>query len=120
MAETSEQAEVIKWLRETYPEYAKSIRSSMNGLPRHGRQGAVLWSIMKGQGCSKGEPDFALLLPKGGFGCLVVEHKGEGMEHKLSTEQIEHLEYHEGIGNCAVSTRGVEAFKAAIVAYLEG
>ncbi len=118
--ESDEQAAVIKWFREAYPEYAKSLRSSMNGLPRHGRQGAILWSIMKQQGCTKGEPDFALLLPKGGFGSLVIEHKAEGQPHKVTEEQQEHLDYHESIGNCAVSTRGTEAFKAAIVAYLEG
>jgi hypothetical protein len=117
--ESKEQAEVIKWFRAEYPEYAKSLRSSMNGLPRHGRQGAVLWNIMKQQGCTKGEPDFALLLSKGGFGALVIEHKAEGQPHKLTDEQQEHLDYHIGIGNCAVSTKGIEAFKAVIVAYLE-
>ena len=117
--EDQEQAEVIKWFRATWPEHEKSLRSSMNGLPRHGRQGAILWRIMQRLGCQKGEPDFALLLPKGGYGALVIEHKGEGQSHKLTPEQTHHLEYHESIGNCAVSTRGVESFKAAIIAYME-
>jgi hypothetical protein len=110
---------VVKWFRATYPEYAKSLRSSMNGLSRRGKAGAMMWGMMKALGCTRGEPDFALLLPKGGYGALVIEHKGDNQAHKLSDDQREHLEYHESIGNCAVSTRGVEAFKAAITAYLE-
>lgn len=117
--ESTEQAQVIAWFRATYPDYTRSIRCSMNGLPRHGRQGAVLWNIMKQQGCQKGETDFALMLPRGGFGCLVIEHKADGQSHKVTPEQQEHLDYHASIGNCAVSTKGIEAFKAAIITYME-
>jgi len=117
--ESNEQAEVISWFRETYPEHTKSLRSSMNGLPRHGRQGSILWNIMKQQGCQKGEPDFMLVLPRGRFGALVIEHKADGQAHKVTPEQAEHLTYHNYMGNCAVSTRGIEAFKAAIITYME-
>ena len=41
------------------------------------------------------------------------------MAHTLSKEQEQHLEYHNSIGNLAVSTRGVEALKAAITAYMD-
>ena len=91
----------------------------MSGLPRHGKSGAVQWNMMRSQGVEKGEPDIAILVPRGGFGSLVLEHKAEGQSHKLTAEQQDHLSYHESVGNCAVSTRGVEAAKAAIKCYME-
>ena len=73
---------------------------------------------MKQQGCQKGEPDFALMVPRGTFHGLVIEHKADGQPHKVTTEQREHLDYHESIGNCAVSTKGIAAFKSAIITYM--
>jgi hypothetical protein len=119
LSETRELIEGVAWFRQTYPEFARSIRPSMNGLSRRGKAGAILWNSMKAQGAGIGDPDFALLLPKGGYGCLLIEHKAIDQKHDLSAAQIEHIEYHTSIGNCAVSTRGIEAFKAAITTYLE-
>ena len=75
---------------------------------------------IKAQGGVTGEADIAILLPRGEYGSLLVEHKADGSTHKLSDAQQEYLDYHNIIGNCAVSTRGTEALKAAILAYMEG
>ena len=120
MTEVQEQAEVVKWFRTVWPEHAWSLRCSMSGLPRHGRQGTILWNIMKSLGVHKGEPDFAILLPKGGYGCFVAEHKAAQGARQLTEEQNEHLKYHQAIGNKAVSTRGIDALKAEIQEYMEG
>ena len=120
MGETSEVIEVVKWFRDEYPEYTAALRPSMNGISKRGRAGAILWNSMKAQGADAGDLDFALMLPKGGYGGLLIEHKKADGTHKVTDEQQEQIDFHNAIGNCAVSTRGVEAFKAAIVAYLEG
>lgn len=118
MSETKEQIEVSKWFVRRWPEHAHSLRPSMNGLSRRGRAGAVLWASMRALGASKGNLDFAILVPKGGYGCFLSEHKGEGQTHKLTEEQAEQVEYNNRVGNCAVVTRGVEALKAAIEQYM--
>lgn len=118
--EFSEQKAWVVWMRETYPEYLRSIRPSMNGLKRSGRrEGARLWGMMKSQGSQKSEADIIFALPKGGYGALVIEHKGEDMSRTLDDDQIAYLEYHQGIGNYAVSTRGLSELKEATVKYLE-
>lgn len=119
MAETQEQIKVMDWFKLQWPEHAWSLRPSMNGLSRRGRAGAILWRTMQALGASKGDPDIAILLPKGGFGCFVAEHKAADKPRDLTKEQAEQLDYHRAIGNCAVSTRGEEALKAAIITYME-
>lgn len=120
MSESREQAEVVKWFRDKWPEHAMSIRPSMNGIYKHGRAGAKLWNQMKALGASKGDPDIAILLPKGGYGAFVAEHKAADGSHSVTAEQSAAIEYHNAIGNCAVSTRGTDALKAAITSYMEG
>lgn len=119
MTEAQEQKAIVAWFRETYPDYKYALRVSMNGVPRHGRHGRVIWAYMRGQGVHKGEADIAILLPRGGFGALLIEHKAEGSTHKLTPEQAEYISFHNVIGNCAIVTRGVEFAKSAITQYME-
>jgi hypothetical protein len=119
MSESAEQKEVVAWFRAKYPEHAMSLRVSQSGGHRgKGKSAAIRIAKAKGQGEVKGEADIGILLPKGGYGCLLVEHKGEGMAHTLNESQALYLDYHNRIGNCAVSTRGVDALKAAILLYM--
>ena len=120
MSETKEQIDVSQWFVEQWPEHASSLRPSMNGLSRRGRAGAILWNTMKALGATVGDPDLAILVPKGGYGCFLAEHKAADQPRKLTTEQQESIDYNNGIGNCAVSTRGIDALKAAITVYMEG
>lgn len=118
--ETTEQRQFIKWFREEYPEYVNSLRCSMNGIKmRTRRWGSWLWNIMQSLGAQKHEADIALMLPMGKYHGLIVEHKGADMRHELSGAQQAYLDYHNEIGNLAMSTRGLEALKAAVKGYLE-
>lgn len=78
-----------------------------------------MMSQAKGQGAVRGEADIVILLPRKTYGALVIEHKAAGGAHKLSDDQDAYLYYHNYIGNLAVSTRGIEALKAAVMAYME-
>lgn len=118
MSEAAEQKEIVGWFRENYPQYSKSIRVSMAGLPRHGRKGAIQWGMMKGQGVVDGESDIAILLPRNGFGALLIEHKSAEGSYKATPEQLDYIEYHNSVGNCACVTKGVDMAKAAIAQYM--
>ena len=120
MTEAQEQKEIVAWFVATYPEYAKSIRVSMSGINLGGgRNAAIMINYMKAQGMVKGESDIAILIARGGYGCLVLEHKAEGQTHKLTEDQQDYLDYHTSVGNMAVSTRGVSMATAAIETYME-
>jgi len=120
MSEWHEQRDIIAWFKAYYPKHARSIRVSMNGLNfGGGRKAAIMISQMRAQGMVEGESDIAILIPTDEYGCLVLEHKASDSAHKLTPEQADYLEYHESIGNCAVSTRGTEAAKAAIKTYMD-
>lgn len=120
MSEWHEQRELIGWFRSKWPEFEKSIRVSMNGLNLGGGvRAARMVNQMRAQGMIDGEADIVLALPKGGYGALVLEHKAQGGNHKVQNNQQEYLDYHNGIGNCAVATTGVEAAKAAILTYMD-
>ena len=119
MSEFNEQLDVVKWFKETWPEAASSLRVSLNGLNLGGgKKAAIMISQMKSQGMVIGEADIAILIPKSPYGCLLLEHKASDSAHKLTDDQVKYLDYHNSIGNCAVSTRGVEAAKAAITTYM--
>jgi len=121
MTETEEQKEIVRWYRKAYPQYAMSLRVSQSGGYRGaGRKGAIRTAIIAAMGGVTGESDMAILLPRGDFGSLLIEHKADGAAHKATDKQIEYLNYHNENGNCAVVTRGVEAAKAAIAAYMGG
>ena len=119
MSEASEQREFVTWFRTRYPQYALSLRVSQSGAYRgSGTKGAIRTSQARLQGAVKGEADIAILVPRGTFGCLLVEHKKAGGRHQVTTEQQEYLDYHNRLGNCAVSTQGLGALQAAVTAYL--
>ncbi len=120
MTEWEEQREIVQWFRRTYPEHPMAIRASMNGLNLGaGRKAAVAMNQMRAQGLVEGESDIAILLPRQGYGCLLVEHKAAGGTHKITPDQQNYLDYHTDQGNCAVSTKGVEAAKGAIRTYMK-
>lgn len=117
--EGAEQKEFVTWFGAEYPAHIKSLRISMSGIKRVGRRaGAMMWNQMKSQGVQKGEADIAILLPKGGYGSLLVEHKGEGMARKLTEDQADYLGYHNLIGNRAESTRGLDELKQVVRDYM--
>ena len=117
--ESSEQKEFIKWFKASYPGHEKAIRVSMLGLNLGGgKKAAILINHIKGQGGVMGESDIAILAARNGYGSLLIEHKGEGQPHVLSDKQLDYMSYHNANGNLAVSTRGIEALKAAVKAYM--
>lgn len=118
--ETKEQAEAVRWFRKTYPEHSAALRPSMNGLKRQSRvNGAKAWNFMKSQGADPDDVDIVILVPKGEYFGLVIEHKGADQGHTLTEGQQAQLDYFAGLGYCAISTRGTEALKAAIRTYFE-
>ena len=121
MSEADEQREIVRWFRNSYPEYALSLRVSQSGGFRGaGRRGAIRSANMAAMGAVTGESDLAILVPRLGYGSLLIEHKASGGTHKATEAQLEYLKHHNETGNCAILTRGVEAAKAAITQYMGG
>lgn len=119
MSEWAEQKDVISWFRETWPQHAKSIRVSMNGINLGGGvKAARMMNQIRAQGGVIGEADFVLLLPKGGYSALVIEHKAENDKKGPSDEQLDYIGYMNLIGNKALVTKGVQQFKDAILEYM--
>lgn len=119
MSESSEQKTIVAYFRAQYPKYAMSLRVSQSGGFRgRGKEGAIRSRNVQSMGGVTGESDIAILLPRGGFGCLLIEHKADGGKHMATPMQLSYLEYHRSQGNCAVLTRGVEAAISAIDAYM--
>ena len=117
--ETQEQKAAIAWFRGKYPKHNGSIRVSLSGLNfGSGARAGRMINHIRALGMVNGESDVALLIPKGIYGCMVLEHKGEDQPHKLSDSQDTYLQYHRRTGNHAVSTRGIEEFKEKIEEYL--
>lgn len=117
-SESDEQKTIVAYFRVRYPKYARSIRVSQSGLYRgHGREGAKRMAQAKKLGVVTGESDLAFLIPRGGFGCLLLEHK-PGKGGAATREQLDYLAYHNEAGNLAVLTRGVEAAIRAIDDYM--
>lgn len=117
--ETAEQKEFVKWFRSEWPEHAQALRVSLRGLNfGSGKRAAIMVKHIKAQGSVDGESDIAIMLPKGGYGGLLVEHKGEGMGRTLTEDQADYLGYHNLVGNRAVSTRGLEELKQVVQEYM--
>lgn len=76
-------------------------------------------SWVNSQGITRGESDILIALPRNGYAALVIEHKAAGGTHKVTDKQQEYLDAHTATGNCATSTRGLEALKAAVSAYIQ-
>lgn len=120
-SEADEQKAIVAWFRATYPDYALCLRVSQSGGYRgSGRKGAIRTAHIAAMGGITGESDIAILLPRGGFGSLLIEHKAEKGNHKTTDAQLEYIRHHNSVSNCAVVTRGIEMAKAAIRQYMNG
>ena len=121
MTESDEQKAIVAWFRTEYPDYALCLRVSQSGGYRGaGRKGAIRTAQVAAMGGITGESDIAILLKRGEFGSLLIEHKAENGQHKTTPAQLEYIRHHNAVGNCAVVTRGVEMAKAAIRQYMAG
>ena len=120
MSESDEQKAIVSWFRAEYPEYALCLRVSQSGGYRSaGRKGAIRTAQIAAMGGITGESDIAILLKRGDFGSLLIEHKAEGGTHPASEKQLEYIRHHNAVGNCACVTVGVDMAKAAIRQYME-
>jgi hypothetical protein len=119
VSEAEEQRQIIRWFRETYPEYAMCLRVSLAGLNfGSGQRAARMVNHIRSQGIHPGEADILIAIQRGGYGSLVIEHKAEGSAYRATPEQLQYIDRHNQVHNCAVVTRGVDAAKAAIIAYM--
>lgn len=119
MSESEEHKAIIRYFRERWPEHARAIRVSANGIHR-GRGVAASRRIAKekAHGFVSGESDIAILIPRGGFGCLLIEHKSDEAMRGATGAQLDYIKYHNAIGNCAIVTKGVDMATAAIDQYM--
>ncbi|PHR99252.1 MAG: hypothetical protein COA78_25245 [Blastopirellula sp.] len=118
MSEFTEQKELIRWWRDTYPQYAKCVRLSLNGinLPP-GKKAAMMINQMKSQGMVLAESDLFFGVPNLTYHGLYVEMKDFG---KVATpEQEEYLEVQRSMGYEAVVLEGAEAAKEFIQEYMK-
>ena len=83
-----------------------------------GKRAAQMVNHMHSMGVEQGEADMAILLRRGNFGALIIEHKAESQAHKASDAQVAYLQAHNSVGNLAIVTRGVDAAKSAIRDYM--
>jgi len=119
MTESPEQKELVKWFRDTYPQYAKSIRLSMSGINLGGgRKAAIMINFLKAMGMVDGESDLVFLVPSSGFHGLVLEFKATEGKHPLKPNQAEYLDYMASLGYAAMCCKGLEAAKESITQYL--
>lgn len=120
MTEAEEQKAIVAWYRAQYPQYALNLRVSQSGGYRGaGRKGAIRTAQVAAMGGITGEADISIMLKRGEFGSLVIEHKAEGSKHTTSEAQLAYIQHHNACGNCAIVTRGVASAIAAIKQYME-
>jgi len=121
MSEAAEQKTIVAYFRAQYPQYAMSLRVSQSGGFRgKGREGAIRSRNVQSMGGVTGEADIAILLPRGGYGSLLIEHKAADGRYSATPMQLSYLEYHRSQGNCAVLTKGIEEAIIAIDDYMAG
>ena len=120
MSEADEQKAIIAYFRKAYPMHMASLRVSANGIHR-GKGVAAMRRIAKekAQGFVTGEADIAILLPRGGYGCLLLEHKSDEAIRGATAEQLIYILYHNSIGNRALVTKGVSMAIATIDEYMQ-
>lgn len=120
MSEAEEQKEIVRWFRDTYPQYRRCLRVSLAGLNfGSGQRAARMVNHVRSQGIEEGESDLAILLPRSGYGSLLIEHKKDDAMRGATGKQLEYIEFHNNsAGNCAVVTQGVDMAKAAITQYM--
>lgn len=120
MTEAEEQKAIIKWFRQEYKQFAMCLRVSQSGGFRGvGRKGAIRTALITSMGGVTGESDIAILLPRGDFGSLLIEHKSGDATAGPTDKQIEYVQFHNEIGNCATVTKGIDMAKYAIRQYME-
>ena len=120
MSEGTEQREIVKWYRETYPEYARSLRiSQTGGHIGKGKSAAIRNAHSRSMGRVDGESDIAILLPRGPYGCLMMEYKASDSMYQPTQVQRDYIDYHNEIGNLGLTCRGVDIAKAAITQFME-
>lgn len=121
MSESSDQKEIIRWFRETYPHYAKCLRVSMGGVNfGYGSKAARKFAMMKSQGLVLGESDITVLLPRAGYGCLLIEYKSDEDKAGPSANQLDYISHHKAIGNMAMVCKGIGMAKDSIAKYMAG
>ncbi|MFT5766761.1 MAG: hypothetical protein ACI9DH_000580 [Halioglobus sp.] len=119
MSEATEQKEIVAWFITEYPEYARCLRISLAGLNfGSGQRAARMVNHVRSQGIQAGESDIAILIKRGDFGSLLIEHKKDDAMRGATGQQLEYIQYHNSIGNCAVVTKGLGMAKAAIKTYM--
>jgi len=119
VSESDEHKAIVRYFRDKWPHYQLSLRVSANGIHR-GKGQAAMRRIAKekAHGFITGESDISILLPRGGFGSLIIEHKAGDAARGATESQREYLDYHNTIGNCACETRGIAMAIAAIDTYM--
>lgn len=118
-SEATEQKEIIAWFISEYPEHARSLRVSLAGLNfGSGARAGRMVNHVRAQGIQPGESDIAILIKRGEYGSLLIEHKKNDAMRGATGEQLEYVQYHNRVGNCAVVTKGVDMAKAAIRTYM--
>ena len=120
MSESTEHKEVVAWFRSQYPEYARSLRVSQSGR-RSGssKRAAMAWAAQVAHGAVLGEADIAILLPRGPYGCLMMEYKASDSMYQPTQVQRDYIDYYNEVGNLGLICRGVDIAKAAIKQYME-
>lgn len=117
MSEWTEQREVIKWFKDTYPQYERSIRLSMNGVNLGGgKKAAIMINQMKAQGMVAEEADLFFALSSRGYHGLFLELKDFGK--KPTKGQSEYLAYQRAMGYEAEWCEGAEEAIALIKNYI--
>lgn len=119
MSEAEEQKAIVAYFRKAYPQYARSLRVSQSGGYRGaGRKGAIRTAQVTAMGGVTGESDISILIPRGGFGCLLLEHKSDEAMRGATEGQLDYIRYHNEIGNKALVTKGVGMAIATIDEYM--
>ena len=119
MNESAEQKEIVAWFRSQYPEYVQCLRVSQSGGYRGaGRKGAIRTAQVTAMGGVTGESDIAILIKRGDWGCLLIEHKSDEAQAGATQKQLDYIRFHNAVGNCAIVTKGVDMAKAAIRQYM--
>lgn len=115
--EAEEQKEVVAWFRETWPEYEKCIRLSLNGVNLGGgTKAARMINSMKAQGMTVDESDLVFLVPKSQYHGLCIEMKA--MKKKPTAGQLEYLVLMNELGYMAAWCEGAEEAKDLITIYM--
>jgi len=118
MSEYDEQKIVIKWFRDTYPDMKRSIRLSLNGIPKGGgKSGRIRNSMARTQGMVDAESDLFFAMPNGNYHGIFIEMKDWGK--KPTSEQSDYLTYQTSMGYMACWCEGAQEAINVIKEYLK-